>query len=56
MDGFCNQVGYCDFEKDDWCIWINDKREDNFDWLVGSGSILLVFIGFVVDYMIGLFY
>ncbi|CAH3118157.1 unnamed protein product [Pocillopora meandrina] len=53
MDGPCNQAGYCDFEKDDWCTWTNDKREDNFDWLVGSGSTPSAFTGPAVDHTTG---
>ena len=56
MDGPCNQAGYCDFEKDDRCTWTNDKREDNFDWLVGSGSTPSAFTGPAVDHTTGLFH
>ena len=56
MDGPCNQAGYCDFEKDDCCTWTNDKREDNFDWLVGSGSTPSAFTGPAVDHTTGLFH
>ena len=30
-------VGNCDFESKTFCTWVN-LQNDDFDWLVGSGS------------------
>ena len=54
MDGACNQPGYCDFEKVDWCTWVNADREDTFDWLVGSGSTPSSHTGPSTDHTTGL--
>jgi len=55
MDGACNQPGYCDFEKGDWCTWTNADREDTFDWLVGSGGTPSSYTGPSTDHTTGLF-
>ena len=36
-DGPCNIAGNCDFEQGQ-CLYTNSKN-DNFDWLIGSGEI-----------------
>ncbi|EDO47787.1 predicted protein [Nematostella vectensis] len=55
-DGACNQPAYCDFEKDDWCTWTNDKAEDDFDWIVGSGGTPSGYTGPSTDHTTGFGY
>lgn len=47
--------GDCIFEKGK-CIWINflNVVDDEFDWIRRSGSILSLFMGFSMDYIIGI--
>lgn len=37
LDGPCDPEGNCDFERG-MCGYFNDRKDDDFDWLLGSGQ------------------
>lgn len=56
IDDYMNIVYFivnCNFEEV-VCLWVNICSE-NFDWMIYIGLILLLGIGFVIDYIFGIF-
>ncbi|XP_070566222.1 MAM and LDL-receptor class A domain-containing protein 1-like [Ptychodera flava] len=51
-DDVCPPPGFCDFENEVLCGWVNDK-DDRFDWLLNTGATRNQFTGPSADHTTG---
>ncbi|KAF6018699.1 hypothetical protein EB796_023000 [Bugula neritina] len=51
-DGGCGNPTDCNFEQG-LCLWRNENSNDDFDWLLGTGSTTSRYTGPTVDHTIG---